>query len=45
MTRPFGEIMYTLTGLIVASYNNVADTYGTPVVVDDGQMHRVVARI
>lgn len=38
MPRPFGEIQYTLTDLIVAKYDPVADTYGTPVRIDDGQM-------
>lgn len=38
MTRPFGEVSYTLKKLIVASYNIVANTYGTPAVVADGQM-------
>jgi len=38
MPRPFGEVSYTLKSLIVAAYNIVAGTYGTPVVVADGQM-------
>jgi hypothetical protein len=38
MPRPYGEVMYTLSGIIIARYNIVANTFGTPVVVDDGQM-------
>lgn len=38
MPRPFGEVAYTLTHLLVASYNIVANTYGTPVAIADGQM-------
>lgn len=36
--REFGELAYTLTSLIVAAYNPVANTYSTPEVVADGQM-------
>lgn len=36
--RQFGELAYTLKSLIVASYNPVTDTYGTPEVVADGQL-------
>lgn len=38
MARPFGEVSYTLKNLLVAPYNIVANTYGTPVSVADGQM-------
>lgn len=37
MAFEFGEVMFTLSGLIVASYNPIADTYGTPAVVSGGQ--------
>lgn len=36
-TQEFGEVMYLLTDLIVAAYNSVTDTYGTPVALAVGQ--------
>jgi hypothetical protein len=38
MPRPFGELAYTLTDLVIAAYNPTTDTFGTPETVDDGQM-------
>lgn len=38
MSREFGEVAYTLSNLIVATYNYDANTYGTPATVADGQM-------
>jgi hypothetical protein len=37
-THDFGEVAYTLTDLLVAAYDPVADTYSTPISVADGQM-------
>lgn len=37
MPFAFGEVMYTLSGLIVARYNPTLNTYGTPVLVSGGQ--------
>ena len=37
-SHDFGEVMYTLTSLIVAAYNPTANTYGTPEMIADGQM-------
>ncbi len=37
MAFAFGEVMYTMSGLLVASYNPTADTYGTPALVSGGQ--------
>jgi hypothetical protein len=36
--REFGELAYTLTSLLVASYNPITALYGVPEVVADGQM-------
>jgi len=37
-TSEFGEVLYTLTDLLVAAYNVVADTYGTPISIANGQL-------
>lgn len=37
-TQEFGEVLYLLTDLIVASYNSVSDTFGTPVSLAVGQL-------
>lgn len=36
-TPLFGEVIYSLTDLIVAAYNSVSDTYSTPVPMAVGQ--------
>lgn len=38
MSRPFGEVSYTLKGLYIAAFNIIAGTFGTPELIDDGQM-------
>lgn len=37
-TRESNEVVYTLTDIVVAAYDKVADTYGTPAAVAGGQM-------
>lgn len=38
MAHAFGELLYTLSALILADYNKTTDTYGTPLSISDGQM-------
>lgn len=41
MPVEFAEISYTLTGLVIASYNKTTDVYGTPATLENGQMAEV----
>jgi hypothetical protein len=36
--QEFGEVIYLCTNIIVASYNSVTDTFGTPISLAVGQM-------
>ena len=38
MARPFGELFYTLTNLVVATYNTETDVWGLPTFLQDGRM-------